>query len=241
MLVLDGLLSAAGELKDEGNSQLNDGDFEEAFNKYEDGLRLLDGIQAGVLAPVDQERVLSLRVPLLLNSVLCDLRMNPEEQTRRLAVSEQRIAEVLQAEPTNLKALFRQAQLAGRAGEFTEAKTLLERLCRQEPAERAFRTELASVNARIQAAKQETAAFWSTAVKRTLADADLEVMEGGMPADDGEATDVLSGRAAVLVRVASAVLQWMLNVFGALRRRVLFAVYGLEGAARGHRTYEHVP
>ena len=36
-----------------------------------------------------------IRIPLLLNSVLCELRMNPEEQVRRLSTAERRISEAL--------------------------------------------------------------------------------------------------------------------------------------------------
>ena len=43
---------------------------------------------------------------------------------------------------------------------------MLETLCRQQPQERAFRTELASVIARSKAAQQETRAFWSEALEK---------------------------------------------------------------------------
>ena len=170
-----------------------------------------------------------MRVPLLLNSVLCELRMNPEEQTRRLLTAEQRVAEVLEAEPGNLKALFRQAQLHGRAGEYTEAKALLEKLCRQQPSERAFRMELASLNTRTQVAKQETAAFWTAAVKKTLAEVDLDGMEGGGKASEGQghASDDQQGAHQLLARTAlhmqtaiSALLQWMLLMWSALCQHV---------------------
>ena len=175
----DEAMTAAQSFRDAGNILLNDGDFELALGKYNDGLQSVD-IESYDLSAQEREQLVAVRTPLLLNSVLCELRMNPEEQTRRLSTAEHRVAEVLRSDPSNLKALFRRAQLLGRAGEYEEAKELCEKLCRQQPNERAFRTELASINARSRRAKKETAEFWSQAVKKTLADADdLDEMEGG--------------------------------------------------------------
>lgn len=172
-------LRVARTLKEDGNEFLNSGDYEDALSKYNEGLRQLDPELFGELSASQLKQLQDGRVPLLLNSVLCDLRMNPEEQTRRLTIAEGRIAEVLRIDPNNVKALFRRAQLHGRAGEYLEAKALLERLCRQQPTERSFRAELASLNERLQVAKRETAAFWSVAVKRTLAESELNTSEPG--------------------------------------------------------------
>ena len=188
-------LATAQRLKDAGNELLNAGDYEEALQKYSEGLSHLP---LAALPTTSSEQLRRLRVPLLLNAVLCDLKMNPEDQTRRLTLSEQRIAEVLQLEPGNVKAIFRQAQLFGRAGEYAEAAAIVERLCRQHPSERSFRTELASLKERTRVSKRETAAFWSTAVKKTLT-AEPEDLEGHRQ------LNVHSGQCATL---ESAVLRW---------------------------------
>eukprot|EP00966_Prymnesium_polylepis_P308287 7124139-Prymnesium_polylepis.1 len=177
---VDERIAAAQRLKEAGNSLLNDGDYEEALQAYNEGLQHVGLDLEG--SPSQQELVRVVRLPLLLNSVLCDLKMNPEDQTRRLTIAEERIAEVLSLEPANRKALFRRAQLLGRAGEYAEAKDMLENLVRQQPGERAFRTELASVNERIHEAKAQTAAFWSVALQKALA-SDMDSMEGGARTD----------------------------------------------------------
>ena len=161
---------AAGKLKEEGNQLLNNGDYEDALKKYVEGLYHMEWhprARAMVTLPqsdLDQEN--GIKIPLLLNSVLCDLKMNPEEQVARLATSERRIAEVPALQPDNHKALFRKAQLLGRAGDYSEARRLLERLCRQQPNERAFRTELSSIAARSKKEKAQQGAFWKQSLDR---------------------------------------------------------------------------
>ena len=218
----DEAVTAALRLRDEGNALLNDGDFELALERYNEGLRLtLYDIEPHAMSAQARGRLVAVRTPLLMNSVLCELRMNPEEQLRRLSTAEQRVAEVLGYDPANLKALFRRAQLLGRAGEYAEAKELCEKLCRQDPSERAFRTELASINARSRIAKKETAAFWSTAVKKTLADEDLDGMEGGGRAnsnagESGRSQHVKHGLASRLPAALSPLIQWLLLWWNAL-------------------------
>ena len=238
-------IASAQRLKDQGNELLNVGDFEEALQLYEQGLQLVSANDALVLPA--REKVLSVRLPLLLNSVLCDLRMNPEEHTRRLTTSEARLAEVRQSfripipfrpifvesrpsrrmpppqvlleEPDNLKALFRKAQLHGRAGEYTEAKALLERLCRQQPSERAFRAELASLNTRTQAAEQETAAFWSAAVKKTLNVDKQDTVEIDQRDLGGHGAGMML-RAPTVFACLSLLFRWAQLLWDALHRRI---------------------
>lgn len=164
-------IAKAHVLKEEGNVLLNAGDYEEALPKYVEGLYHLQFHERAMamvkLPQADTDRLNAARVPLLLNSVLCELRMNPEEQTtRRLEIAERRCADVLAEQPNNTKALFRRAQLHGRAGEYSEASSLLERLCKLQPTERAFRTELAAVVARSRKQREDTSAFWSGALGR---------------------------------------------------------------------------
>ncbi|KAL1530498.1 hypothetical protein AB1Y20_001399 [Prymnesium parvum] len=227
-------LAAAQALKEEGNELLQRGDYEEAFSKYEEGLRHVESELLYQMAPEEQVELLRLRTPLLLNSVLCDLRMNPEDQTRRLALSESRVKSVLKLQPKNVKALFRMAQLHGRAGEFREARELLEKLCQQEPDERAFRAELASLKKRERAAELETAAFWGGALRKGLAEPRLERLEGGQANDahdqDQESDGSFNRRAVtmglarlyvMLERVfASLLLLWrsLVQKWGAGRR-----------------------
>jgi hypothetical protein len=118
------------------------------------------------------------RHPLLLNAVLCDLRMNPEGETIRLSRAEARCEEVLKREPGNTKAQFRRAQLHARAGEEDEAKALLEKLCKAHPTERAFRAELSALSERMRAARKQSDLFWADALKRQAAQAEA-AREGG--------------------------------------------------------------
>lgn len=217
MAEASGPLLLAKACKAEGNDLLTSGDYEDALCKYEEGLSLLDA-SLNHLPPPRLESVREVRLPLLLNSVLCDLHMNTDDQMRRLVTSEQRIAEVLQADPNNLKAQFRRAQLHVRAGEFEEAKSLLEKLCRREPRERTFRKELASLNARMHAAKQETAAFWSCAVKKTLTEVDLDRVESGQLACPRRACE--SGDGSPLLRRVASRGRASCSVMLAVLRRV---------------------
>lgn len=207
----DERLANAQRLKDEGNELLNAGDFEDALNKYVEGLYQLEFHERALsmmrqrqdAAPMLQQ-LTALQVPLLLNSVLCELRMNPEEQVRRLVTAERRCEEVLRVQPENAKALFRKAQLHGRAGEYDEARRMLESLCRQQPQERAFRAELASVVARNRQARRETKAFWSEALDRLDVDNHKQSpkgavdLEGGIDSGGGAVEQDLSGWATML-------------------------------------------
>ena len=124
---------------------------------------------------------------------------------------------MLRIEPNNLKAHFRRAQLLGRAGDYEEARAALESLCRRQPNERSFRTELASLTAQAQKARQETASFWSAAAKRTFAERALDGLESGSEAErDGPA----SPRSSPLLRAQTAfcaIFQWCLQLFRRLR------------------------
>ena len=235
-------LSTAQRLKDEGNELLNNGDFEEALPKYVEGLYYCEFHERALamvkLPEKDTDALNAIRIPLLLNSVLCELRMNPEDQVRRLAVAESRIGEVLAVQPDNAKALFRKAQLLGRAGEYSEAKALLETLCRQQPSERAFRTELASVQARARRDSAATKAFWSGAVERDRRVREGNDIEGGAAAaPSGGAfqshghplSHLLQWPALVAIGAACAAIsrQWVI-----LWRQLLALVYGRTPARR---------
>ena len=235
-------LAVAARRKDEGNALLTAGDYEDALAKYEEGLAHLlavGGAAGGAAAAAwaADESWRAIRVPLLLNAVLCDLRMNPEEQVRRLATAEERIAEVLLYEPANPKAHFRRAQLLGRAGDYGGARALLEQPCRQQPNERAFRAELASLAARAQADKRETAAFWQTAARKTMREAEAEAARAGDDDDGGGGDDDDADGAwshgrggAVLAALLAALCQWILSLWRRLAPLSLQASAGARAA-----------
>ncbi|KAG8459502.1 hypothetical protein KFE25_012837 [Diacronema lutheri] len=170
--------------KEAGNALLNEGEFEEASAKYEEGLFHVDFDDFQRAELLDEHRALlqRARLPLLLNSVLCALRMNPAEQPTRLVTAEARCAEALAIEPHNAKARFRRAQLHARAGEDERALALLEALCTAHPAERAFRAELHAHAERMRHARKASDAFWAKALKRQAAHADAGG-GGGAPAE----------------------------------------------------------
>ena len=207
---LDDQLATAHRFKEEGNALLNDGDYEEARAKYEEGLRWVD-LGLVQMPTAERSRLAAVRVPLLLNATLCDLRMHPEDQTVRLHQSERRVAEVLAEQPENKKALFRRAQLHGRAGEYAMARSLLERLCQQDPSERAFRVELLSVVERSRKERKVTDRFWSAALDRLNGHHrartvdDLEGGEGVMQWEHGRGADdgALLRKPWALVRATS--------------------------------------
>ena len=95
----DEKIDAARYYKAAGNALLNSGDYEDALRKYEAGLKLVTFHERAMamvkLPPADLEAIAAVRVPLLLNAVLCELRMNPEEGNGRLETAEERIADVL--------------------------------------------------------------------------------------------------------------------------------------------------
>ena len=111
----DEKIDAARYYKAAGNALLNSGDYEDALRKYEAGLKLVTFHERAMamvkLPPADLEAIAAVRVPLLLNAVLCELRMNPEEGNGRLETAEERIADVLKAQPSNIKAHYRKAQV----------------------------------------------------------------------------------------------------------------------------------
>lgn len=207
-------IAAATKLKEEGNAALNNGDYEEALQRYSAGLEQVTfherALKMTKLPEADMQQLNELRLPLLLNAVLCDLRMNPEEQTRRLVKAEERCAEVLSMDPGNAKALFRRALLHGRAGEDEQAKAMLERLCRQQPNERAFRTELVTVNARMRRAQQATAAFWSDAGQKSEEAFKREDLEGGGQGGSDGAGDADGGGALFAPLLRGVLLLWQL-------------------------------
>ena len=90
----DTQIAEAQRLKEEGNELLNAGDYEDALHKYEEGLGFVTFHERALsmvkLPAADLDDLAAARVPLLLNAVLCELRMNPEEQTRRLVTAELR-------------------------------------------------------------------------------------------------------------------------------------------------------
>lgn len=183
--------AAAVRLKEEGNVLLNAGDYEEASRKYEEGLFHADFDEFQRMELLDEHRLMlqSVRLPLLLNSVLCALKMNPEDQMVRLATAEARCAEVLKAEPNNAKAQFRRAQLHARAGEDEQARALFEALCLAHPTERAFRAELSAHTERMRKARKVQDKFWAEALRKQAAQAERERpsdASGGAhrPADD---------------------------------------------------------
>lgn len=160
--------SAAQTLKEEGNRSLQAGEFEEAEAKYEEGLYhvAFDEFQMADLMPDHRAQLSDVRIPLLLNSVLCDLRMNPPEQMRRLGRAERRCAEILALDPTNPKAKFRRAQLHQRAGETAEAKDMLRKLCDEHPNEASFRRELTLLRKSEKQELDQTSTFWTEAMRR---------------------------------------------------------------------------
>jgi len=160
---------AAGQVaKEAGNAMLQRGDYEDALAQYDEGLFHVDfdEFQVADLMGEHRKQLADVRVPLLLNSVLCHLKMNPEEQLRRLQVAEKRCEEVLRTDPANVKARFRRAQLHRRAGEYAEAKAALQRLCREDPRDRAFREELASLQRQVKRSQAEVDTFWSSAMQK---------------------------------------------------------------------------
>lgn len=166
--------AAAVRCREEGNGLLAAGDYEEASRKYEEGLFHADFDEFQRMELLEEHAALlrAARLPLLLNAVLCALKMNPQEQSGRLAGAEARCAEVLRAEPNNAKAQFRRAQLHARAGEDEQARALLEALCVAHPAERAFRVELGAHAERMRAARKAQDKFWAEALRKQAAQAD---------------------------------------------------------------------
>ena len=87
----DERVAEAHRLKEAGNALLNSGDFEEALETYVQGLWQAEFHERALaMVPTAIDDVNAVRVPLLLNAVLCELRMNPEEQQCRLATAEAR-------------------------------------------------------------------------------------------------------------------------------------------------------
>ena len=207
----DERVAMAQRLKAEGNALLNQGDFEDALPKYAEGLYHLQFHDRALsMVPSVKTDLNVVRIPLLLNSVLCELKMNPEEQTRRLYTAERRIADVLAEQPDNQKAHFRHAQLLGRAGELDSAKTLLERLCRQQPTERAFRTELTSVQARLKQTRAETREFWSGVAKGLgVAKVTVDVEDGRTDGERGVAVAAPMGVIATVMACLRRVVLWL--------------------------------
>jgi hypothetical protein len=162
-------LAAAARCKDEGNALLNDGEYADAHARYEEGLYHVDfdEFQRMELMEEHTAALFAVRLPLLLNSVLCALRMHPAGSgDTRLTIAETRCDEVLKREPGNTKAQFRRAQLHVRAGDDAAAKALLEALCKAQPAKRAFRAELQALTEAMRASRKTQDAFWSDAVKK---------------------------------------------------------------------------
>lgn len=227
----NGHLDVALRLKEEGNALLNLGDYEEACAKYEEGLRQVDfGPMIQQMAPAERSQLTAIRVPLLLNATLCDLRMHPEDQTVRLHQSERRIAEVLAEQPDNTKALFRRAQLHGRAGEYAMARSLLEKLCQQDPSERAFRIELLSIVARGRKERKETARFWSAALDRqkgrhraAVDDLESGALLEGEHGDSMDTTGMLRSKPP-WAQVQAACLWLLEELLGVMQ--LLFALFG---------------
>ena len=212
----DEKIDAARFHKEKGNALLNSGDYEDALRMYEAGLKLVTFHERAMamvkLPPADLEAIAAVRVPLLLNAVLCELRMNPEEGNGRLETAEERIADVLKAQPQNTKALFRRAQLHGRAGEYEESRAILERLCRQDPHERAFRAELKDVASRVKAAQSAQKAFWSGALDRLDVENRANDVEGGLGA-------AVVSEPALIARLVAALRACVLRLWPALLRR----------------------
>ena len=69
----------ARRLKEEGNSLLHAGDFEEALHKYVEGLYQMDFHERALamvqLPQADTDAMTDIKVPLLLNAALCEMRM----------------------------------------------------------------------------------------------------------------------------------------------------------------------
>ena len=117
---------------------------------------------------------------------------------------------VLAEQPDNQKAHFRHAQLLGRAGELDSAKTLLERLCRQQPTERAFRTELTSVQARLKQTRAETREFWSGVAKGLgVAKVTVDVEDGRTDGERGVAVAAPMGVIATVMACLRRVVLWL--------------------------------
>lgn len=144
-------LGAAQKQKEEGNDRFNQQAFADARACYERAVHLTETPTAGL-----EERVRTIRLPVLCNLALCCLRMEPKQAFRALEACE----EVLSVEPDHAKATYRKGKALVEMNELREAEYELTRACKLMPKDATVRKDLEQLRQRLKDMKAKEKATY---------------------------------------------------------------------------------
>lgn len=162
-------VETAEERKGEGNELFKRGDWAAALKKYRAGLYQVEFDEMSwnfELMDDHRDMVNNVRLPLLLNSAACSLKVESE---KALSQALEFCEEALKIDQKNAKALFRKAQALLKQEKVEKSVDVLKEAVKAAPGDKLIRATLARAVAQLKSEKSQTDAFWKQKLQTEMA------------------------------------------------------------------------
>jgi tetratricopeptide (TPR) repeat protein len=155
-------IAAAEKFKTEGNEFFSKGDMTNAILSYHKSLLYLRAVTSNS-SNEHKSKVKQLRIACYLNLAAAQLR-----EGRNLEKVVKYCNEVLQAEPGNVKALFRRGKARNLLNDLEAAKEDLMAAAKLDPGNKDVRNELESVKQKLKAYREKEKEIYARVVEKTF-------------------------------------------------------------------------
>lgn len=175
-------IEQAQKFKDEGNEYFKKGEYTQAQKKYEQSLDYLETEKG--------ESIKTIKVSLFLNLSAVFIKMKDNIKAVDSA------SKALEADPTNVKALYRRGLAYSNFSNFDDAKTDFEDALKLDPSNQEIQKELANLILKKKAALQKDKKLYGNLFKQSYYDSPVNVSDYSSPTNPIVYLDVQMGSQA---------------------------------------------